>query len=50
MEEKLYLPDTSAIINGDVYKLLKSKKISGKVLIHKAVIAELEHQANFGRD
>jgi ATPase len=47
---KSYMPDTSAIIEGAVIKLLKKKKIDGKVLLHKAVIAELEHQANFGKD
>jgi len=50
MEEKIFLPDTSAVIDGQFYNLLKSKKISGKVIIHKAVIAEIEHQANFGKD
>ncbi len=50
MEDKMYMPDTSAIINGEVSKLVEEKKIDGKILLHKAVIAELEHQANFGKE
>ncbi|MBN1156204.1 Flp pilus assembly complex ATPase component TadA [Candidatus Woesearchaeota archaeon] len=44
--EKL-VPDTSVIIEGLVSDWIKKKKISfNQILIHEAVIAELEHQAN----
>ncbi|MBS3115053.1 Flp pilus assembly complex ATPase component TadA [Candidatus Woesearchaeota archaeon] len=43
--------DTSVLIEGLVSNKIKSKEISPKkVLIHEAVIAELEHQANGGRE
>jgi ATPase len=49
MEEKI-IPDTSVIIEG----LLSRKIANGEIkpiaiLIHEAVIAELEHQANLGK-
>lgn len=48
---KTYIPDTSAIIDGLVSELIETKKVkSGKILVHRAVIAELEHQANFGKE
>jgi len=41
------LPDSSVIIEGFLSKKLESKEIDiGEILIHEAVIAELEHQAN----
>src|SRR3989338_10373234 len=47
--EKL-VPDTSVIIEGLVSKRLASGEISaGTVLIHEAVVAELEHQANLNK-
>ena len=45
----VYVPDTSVIIEGIVSKLVKEGRIKGKILIHRAVLAELEHQANQGR-
>lgn len=47
---KLYVPDTSSIIEGVISGLLEKDEIEGRIVIHKAVIAELEHQANFGKD
>ncbi len=44
------MPDTSSIIEGAVTRLLEKNEIQGKILFHKAVIAELEHQANFGKE
>ena len=47
--EKL-IPDTSVIIEGLVSKQIESKQISPTtVIIHEAVLAELEHQANQGK-
>ena len=48
-EEETYVPDTSVIIEGAVSKLIEKGKIKGKIIIHKAVISELENQANQGK-
>ena len=45
----VYVPDTSAIIEGLVSKMVEEGRIKGKIAIHRAVLAELEHQANQGR-
>jgi len=45
----VYVPDTSVIVEGLVSKLVEEGKIRGKIVIHRAVLAELEHQANQGR-
>ncbi|MFH1972069.1 MAG: PINc/VapC family ATPase [archaeon] len=45
-----YVLDTSAIIERAVTKLIKENKVKGTVLIPKAVISELENQANTGRE
>src|SRR3989344_1303350 len=50
MEEKTYVADTSVIIEGLISQYIKSKKISGKILVPKAVLAELENQANQGQE
>ena len=44
-----YVPDTSVLIEGAVSRLVRQGKIRGKILIHRAVLAELEHQANQGK-
>ncbi len=41
-KENIVVPDTSVIIEG----ILSRKKIKAKILIHEAVLAELESQAN----
>ncbi len=47
--EKL-VPDTSVIIEGLVSKRIKNKKIIPEtVIIHEAVLAELEHQVNLNK-
>lgn len=43
---KKYVPDTSVIIEGKITKLIRDKKISGEIIIHNAVLSELEAQAN----
>ena len=48
---KTYVPDTSAIIDGTLSKMISEKKIKQcKILIHNAVISELEAQANRGKE
>lgn len=47
--EKL-VPDTSIIIEGLLSEKLKKGEFKvGEIIIHEAVIAELEHQANLGK-
>ncbi|MEA3342770.1 MAG: PINc/VapC family ATPase [archaeon] len=49
-DSRKFVPDTSAIINGVVSKLILEKKIRGELIIPEFVIAELENQANRGRE
>ncbi|MCW1296144.1 MAG: PINc/VapC family ATPase [Candidatus Parvarchaeota archaeon] len=49
MEKKLYVPDTSVIIERVVSDLILKGEIKGRIIIHNAVISELENQANFGK-
>lgn len=47
--EKL-VPDTSVIIEGLISEYLEKKElVFDEIIIHEAVLAELEHQANMGR-
>ena len=47
--EKL-VPDTSVIIEGLVSKKIGNGEFSvGSVIIHEAVVSELEHQANINK-
>ena len=50
MEEKSYVVDTSVVIEGLVSKYINEKKIKGNIIVPKAVLAELEHQANQGQE
>ncbi|MFH1127224.1 MAG: PINc/VapC family ATPase [archaeon] len=50
LKNKKYVPDTSAIINGVVSKLILDKKVCGELIIPEYVISELENQANRGRE
>ncbi|MBD3355288.1 PIN domain-containing protein [Candidatus Woesearchaeota archaeon] len=44
------IPDTSVIIEGLVSKEIENKQLSvDTIIIHEAVLAELEHQANKGK-
>ena len=46
-EIKRIVPDTSAIIEGNVEKIIKEKELNyPEIIIPEAVIAELEHQSN----
>lgn len=49
-EEKVFVADTSVIIEGELSNLIKKGEVKGKVIIHKAVVAEIEHQVNYGRE
>ncbi len=45
------VPDTSAIINGAVSQLVEQGELEGaEVIVHNATVAELEFQANQGKD
>jgi ATPase len=44
------VPDTSVIVDGRVTKLVKRSRDSFKVVIPEAVVAELENQANRGKE
>ena len=43
---KIYVVDTSVLIERQVTELVKKKKIDGTIVVPNAVLAELEHQAN----
>ena len=45
-----YIIDTSVVVERAISKLVKDNKIEGTILLPKAVMAELENQANSGRD
>ncbi|MBU4246062.1 MAG: PINc/VapC family ATPase [Nanoarchaeota archaeon] len=45
-----FVPDTSAIINGNVTDLVREGKLTGELVVPEFVIAELENQANHGKD
>ena len=47
--EKL-VPDTSVIIENVVSKKLGKEFNVNEIIIHEAVMAELEHQANLGKE
>ncbi len=49
VSEEIYVPDTSAVVSGIVSRMVESGEIRGRIIIHKAVLAELEHQANLGK-
>ena len=44
--EKTYVVDTSVVIEKAISRMIKKNEIKGKILIPRAVLAELEHQAN----
>ncbi|QQG38537.1 MAG: Flp pilus assembly complex ATPase component TadA [Candidatus Woesearchaeota archaeon] len=48
--EETYVVDTSVIIEKAVSRLIKEEKIKGKILVPRAVLGELEHQANQGQE
>ncbi len=46
----IIIPDTSVIVDGRITKLVKKSRESFKIIIPEAVVAELEYQANRGRE
>ena len=44
----IYVVDTSVVIERVVSKLVEKKEIEGKILVPRAVVSELENQANKG--
>jgi ATPase len=50
-ETETYIPDTSVIISGELRGLLVEKMVEpgSKIIIHASLLAELEYQANNGR-
>ncbi|MFA5247511.1 MAG: ATPase, T2SS/T4P/T4SS family [Candidatus Micrarchaeia archaeon] len=47
---RIIVPDTGALIDGRITEMLSKKGGAAKVIISKAALAELEHQANAGRE
>lgn len=47
---KKIVPDTSVIIDGRISEIIGGKKGEIEILIPEAVVAELEHQANLGKE
>lgn len=45
-----YVCDTSVIVDGRIIELIRGEKLSGRFYIHRATIAELEHQANLNKE
>ncbi len=50
MKSNLYVPDTSIIIEGLLSSMVQKGEIFGTIIIHNAVLAELEHQANLKKE
>jgi len=48
-EMEVYVPDTSVVVEGIVSKLIMNGEIKGKVALHRAILSELEGQANQGK-
>ncbi len=49
VSEEVFVPDTSAVVAGVVSRMVERGEVRGRIIIHRAVLAELEHQANQGR-
>jgi ATPase len=47
---KIYVPDTSVIIEGVISKQIEKKELKGNIIIPNAVVAEIESQANKRRE
>ncbi len=45
-----YVCDTSVIVDGRIVELIKKKKLTGRFYLHRATVAELEHQANMNKE
>ncbi|OIO20793.1 hypothetical protein AUJ17_05615 [Candidatus Micrarchaeota archaeon CG1_02_47_40] len=49
-EKDIFVCDTSVVVDGRVVELVREGKVKGVVVIPNAVLAELEHQANAGKE
>jgi len=50
MASENYVVDTSIVIDGRIVEMVEERRIKGVVIIPQGVIAELEHQANLGKE
>ena len=50
MDGRKIVPDTSVIVDGRMTEIVKSGERGQTVIIPNAVVAELEYQANLGRE
>ncbi len=50
MADKEYVLDTSIIVDGRILELVDEGKIDGTLILPRAVIAEMEHQANMNKE
>jgi ATPase len=48
--EKTFVCDTSVVVDGRILGLVGRKEVSGTIVIPNATLAELEHQANAGKE
>lgn len=48
MNENVIVPDTGALIDGRITSMLRGK--IARVIVHNSVVAELEYQANIGKE
>ena len=49
-ESNIYVLDTSIVVDARIVELVEKREVIGKLVIPKAVIAELEHQANRNKE
>ncbi len=49
-KDHVFVPDTSVIVDGRITRLVEKSSASFKIIIPEAVVAELEFQANKGRE
>jgi len=48
---KTYVPDISTIVNGRITQLVESGEFKGsKIALPRAILADLEHRAELGKD
>ena len=48
--DETYVLDTSIVVDARILELIEKGEVKGKIIIPKAVIAELEHQANRNKE
>jgi len=50
MDESVIIPDTSVVVDGRITRLVRRTRRRYRVVVPEAVVAELENQANKGRE